>query len=1325
MFANNYISTIVEDQLPDFIRADHPTFVNLIKKYYEYLEQEGKTVDVGKKLYDYMDVDTTRVDLLKYFKSQIIPNFPEETELSTEKIIKASREFYAKKGTIDSFKFIFKTLYNQDIDIYFPKEDILKASDGKWKLPQALRLSFNDTLTQVPNANVNVFVSTSTTINANGFNLVATGITANSFIQIGNEKRRVVNISPLSMNVDIPFLGSGRISANQITITSGGGLHSNASNIFVTFTPPVYANSAPIPGGIRATANVLPSMLSNGNVMGVNIINAGSGYRIAPTITIAETGVASNATAIVDKLYGTEELYIVTLSEYVNFDVNLLESRQGIGEISRTTCTIEKAIQTVDKETGREIVEIYVSNVRRLFDAGENLLVEYVDNGIPKTFRSKIISAISNIRTFRNRFGVFQTGRKYRRGDPVVIFGGLADTPDATKAVAYVNNVSTGSIESIDVVRDGFFFRAEPDSLVRIFSDSGIGANVTITGIREDGGANSDTFEFNTDSVVFKNDIYLNDTDGLDFENVTAFANQTSGASNSTVTININTANYIANTTGNYYKSFFIQIREGTGSDGSGANVNTAYVKTYYGGNTVAEIDAFRPIRGTVNIVSGSATVTGNTAGPNVTNFLTGAIPGSYSYLVGKDIIVDGQLRSVVSVTNDFSLVVNTAFSTTNTNTKLLSNSQFTVAPDATSNVLIGVGPETELGRAFSYETVTLGKIFSLDLVDGGSFFEQPPTFDAISLHESDYSIEQGLFIVPSGQFSNYNRFSNPPTIRLNSSNSQFPLANGFFRGARLFLDVGDTAHYAEVVDYIVTNPNTSANVKTIVLDRRFENNINQTNILRFNLFFDLRPTVRGTGRIGIVLLQNGGGGYDPTNDVIEFIGTGYGASASMSIDANGTITSVTLSNRGEGYVAAPTILIRNTVSGNVSTGTGAILEPLLLSDGELFSAGTNDIGRIQDYRITNRGFDYANTPLVSLKVVDVLTNNLESQVIVIGGDSVWQGGATNADATFRATVDEIYRQPNSTNTFIRLFNYSGSINVAQALQINTAAGNLSVNVFSQNATISFNNEGIIDPEERRYPYYYGDGKAKANAEFLRGLIQYDGFYLNTDGFISADKKLQNKDYYHNYSYEIQSEKSLESYKETIYRTAHPAGMHLLSKFLIKNESDVSLSITSALHSSNSAISTNANASFDSNLVYGNSSNWTAFANANDLIVINTTETAELKRYTRLITAVPNNDVIIIESPIGGVGEGRLRTTSGNANVFIYANNVPVPSFLEIGDNISFNISGTEYRRSIVNLTGNVVELNATSVSTNTNVLYLKTPVYNVISYSIIKTNGF
>jgi hypothetical protein len=1157
MFANNQISTIVESQLPDFIRADHPKFVTLLKKYYEYMEQSNKTLDVGKKLYDFMDVDTTRTDLIKYIKSKFIPNFPDQTELSAEKIIKASREFYAIKGTPDSFKFLFRVLYNQEVEVYFPKQDVLKASDGKWKLPQALRLAFNDTLTLVEGGNVNVFAVSANTVTSNGVNLVSANITSNSFIQIGNQKRLVQNVNAqgLSLTVTIPF------------------------------------------------ANVYNTVLES-----------------------YET-----------QTFDSAKLYKVTPSDYSGFDINLLERRKGVGEHSRTSCIIEKAVRSIDKETGREIIELYVSNVTRLFDAGEYILIDYVDeNGDTQTFRSKIISLISNVRLYRNRLGVVQTGRRYKVGDPVIFDGGLADTPEAEKAIAVVNNVSTGTIDSVSVTGKGYYFRAYSNSLIRVISNTGIGANVVIDRIWEDSPANANTFAYCTDAIVYKRDIQLNDPDGYDFDNVPGVVRLTTGSGNSTTTVNLNTATHLASSVDDYYNSYVLQIVGGTGV---GASPNRATITDYNGTTKVATLG--------------------------------------------------------------------TALGT---------------APDATSNVQIFVDANTQIGRAFSYENILLGAIRNVFLEDGGSFFEEPPSFETISVFDTDYSIDEGFMSIPAGQFSGYNKNGIPyPSIRLSSSNSSYSLANGFYTGCRLFLDVGQTEHYANVVDYVVTNPGTSANVKTVYLDRKFENNINPTNILRFRLFMDFRQNVRNVGKIAVVLVKKGGEGYS-SSDMVEFVGTGYGGTATITTGANGTITAFNLSNGGEGYVEMPTVRIWNSTGTALSAGSNAEFEVIGFSDGETLTAETTDIGRIQDFRIISRGFDYESTPNVSLKIVDVLTDNLPASAIVGTGDRAWQGNvASNANATFSAIVDASHR-PDSTNSVIRLYNYNGTLNTALPLNLNTAIGNLTVNVSTQNAIISF--QDIYDATERTYPHFYGDGRAKANAEFLNGLIKYNGFFLNTDGFISADKKLQDRDFYHNYSYEIQSESSLHDYKETLFRLAHPAGMHLRSKYVIKDvESDV-ITIKSNTFIQSATGTTNLNTSFSSNVVYGNSSAFLSNVNVGDMIIINTTETASGKQYTRVVTNVVSNDIIWLESPIGGLGDGRLRIVSGNSNVFVYGNLSAVSESLEVGDNITFNISGTEYRKEILGVSGNVIQLNTSTGHANANILYRKTPVYNAVAYKIIRTNG-
>jgi ribosomal protein S17E len=1145
MFANNNITSIVEAQLPDFIRADHPEFVAFIKKYYEYLEHQDKAVYTNRNLYDYADVDLTRADLLKYFKEKVIPDFPEETELSKQKVIKSAREFYAKKGTPDSFKFLFKILYGQDVDIYLPKDDILKASDGKWKLPQALRIALTDKNTIIPSGNVNVFVTTANTVNANGFNFVTAGVTTNSYIKIDDQRRKVIFVNTAGdyVRTEVPFIN---------------------------------ANSEPT------------------------------------------------------QIFNSESVFRVELNEYDSLDFNLLERRLGVGETSKTTCVIESAVRTVDKDTGRELVELYVSNVKKPFATNENIIVEYVENGTTKTFKSKIISLISNIYLTRNRSGVIQNGRNYEIGDPVVIFGGLnKESPDIVNAVASVKDITVGDLEYVTLVKGGYFFRDSPNSLVNVESTTGIGANVLIDAIW-DTEAKSELFTFNTDSIFYKRNILLNDSiTGYSFENVATDINFTTGAGHTVSAVNLYSTTYNPSSINDYYQSFVLKI---IGGAGAAATPNSAVISAYNGTTKIATLQT-----------------------------------------------------------------------------------PLATAPSGTSQIRLYANANTQIGRALSFETMRLGEIRFVTLPERGSFFAEPPTFDAISVYESDYSADAGFYLIPSGQFKEYNKVAK--TIKLNQNNPAYSTANGYYTGARLFVDVGKTSHYANIIDYVVTDANLPTMTKTLYLDRAFESNIDAVSILNMNLLMDFRPDVRGTGKIGAIEVVNQGSNYSAT-DTVQFIGTGYGAAATLTVQS-GKITKVTITNRGEGYFKPPQIIIKNA-SGGPSSGSGATFNVYTLSDGELMTATVNDIGAIKTFNLINRGFDYESTPKVSLKIIDIALQGLLPDAVILAGDTVWQGGVTNAGATFSGTIDGIHRD--TSNTIIRVFDYNGSITAPGTLRINTTSQNVVTTLSTATESISY--KGINPAIPRAYPYQYGDGKAKAAAEFLSGLIKYDGFYLNTDGHISSDKKLQNKDYYHNFSYEIQSEVPLSEYKETMYRAVHPAGMHLLSKYLITGDIYERVSIaTSNVFTVNTNASTNANTSFASNIVYGNSSSWTTTANVGDILIINSNATSEGRKYSRIITQIVDNDILRIESPVGGIGDGRLRVTNGSAVATIYDNTNPVASTLAVNDNIRFNVATTQFDRTILQINQNNLTFNS-AVTANGNVVYTRLPAFNVVDYDIISFRG-
>lgn len=121
-------SIAVQRQIPEHIRENYPVFVEFIKSYYDFLQQTQQ-----QNLETIHDVDTTLDEFVDRFKAELAKNFP--IHLATDKalILKHIREFYLARGSEDSFKFLFRVLFNKEAELYYPSKQMLRASDGRWK----------------------------------------------------------------------------------------------------------------------------------------------------------------------------------------------------------------------------------------------------------------------------------------------------------------------------------------------------------------------------------------------------------------------------------------------------------------------------------------------------------------------------------------------------------------------------------------------------------------------------------------------------------------------------------------------------------------------------------------------------------------------------------------------------------------------------------------------------------------------------------------------------------------------------------------------------------------------------------------------------------------------------------------------------------------------------------------------------------------------------------------------------------------------------------------------------------------------------------------
>ena len=145
MSTNLKTSLQVPFHLPEFVRDENPKFVAFMQAYYEFLEnQENGDMTTKSKMLRYAtDPDESLVDFEQNFFNTYLALIPRNVSIDKATLIKNILPLYKAKGTPKSFEFLFRILFNEAVDVILPKNNILKASDGKWVLENQLRLLRN------------------------------------------------------------------------------------------------------------------------------------------------------------------------------------------------------------------------------------------------------------------------------------------------------------------------------------------------------------------------------------------------------------------------------------------------------------------------------------------------------------------------------------------------------------------------------------------------------------------------------------------------------------------------------------------------------------------------------------------------------------------------------------------------------------------------------------------------------------------------------------------------------------------------------------------------------------------------------------------------------------------------------------------------------------------------------------------------------------------------------------------------------------------------------------------------------------------------------
>ena len=79
--------------------------------------------------------------LYERFVSQFLPDADiDYTKINAPQIIKTIKDFYVSKGTKTATEYLFKVLFSEDVDVSYPKDELIKPSAATWSVDTIIRV---------------------------------------------------------------------------------------------------------------------------------------------------------------------------------------------------------------------------------------------------------------------------------------------------------------------------------------------------------------------------------------------------------------------------------------------------------------------------------------------------------------------------------------------------------------------------------------------------------------------------------------------------------------------------------------------------------------------------------------------------------------------------------------------------------------------------------------------------------------------------------------------------------------------------------------------------------------------------------------------------------------------------------------------------------------------------------------------------------------------------------------------------------------------------------------------------------------------------------
>ena len=387
--SNLKTSLLVNYQVPEFVQEEHPLFISFLEAYYEYLEtKQGSQINdltsKSKDLRHLSDVDASIAEFENSFFNSYADLIPRNVEVDKAFLIKHILTLYLAKGSEKSFQLLFRLLFNQEVEIVQPNQNILRASDGKWLIENAFRTEQGVYSVYTGNGSNTTF-KLAQIVSASNISVYINNVLQTSGFNIRRETRKLIfNTAPANNSVievlysdfDFDLLTNRKITG---TVSGATALIERTAQKTVNAIPifELYINTKTLLGtfenGETATLDIIDpddNTLITIRVHGLSIlrniyiIDGGASYNVGDPVIISGGEATRDAQAVVSEVFSGFINQIRVLAGGAGF-----KTGSNVYVIGTGSGSLSMAIDSVDV-SGQNTSNFFVVNTDRIADYG-------------------------------------------------------------------------------------------------------------------------------------------------------------------------------------------------------------------------------------------------------------------------------------------------------------------------------------------------------------------------------------------------------------------------------------------------------------------------------------------------------------------------------------------------------------------------------------------------------------------------------------------------------------------------------------------------------------------------------------------------------------------------------------------------------------------------------------------------------------------------------------------------------------------------------------------------------------------------------------------